>query len=103
MYQEENFDIDLGSATKEQLSAIAQEFLVIKSKFFKLVIADAEKEFSGLSRCGYGQDGTKEDIATDFNETKGLYEDNQFVRDMQQNIEQLKDKIEKLDKRILSL
>jgi hypothetical protein len=97
---EENFDIDLGSATKEQLSGIAREFLKIKSKFLKLVIADAAKEFAELSRCGYGQDGGIEDIAADFNETKGLYENNKFVIDMKQNVEQLESRIEKLEERI---
>ena len=100
---EENFDIDLGSATKEQLLEITRGFLKIKSKFLKLVIADAGKEFAELSRCGYGQDGGMEDIATDFDETKGLYENNKFVIDMKQNVERLESRIEKLGQRILNL
>ncbi|KPK76722.1 MAG: hypothetical protein AMJ79_05630 [Phycisphaerae bacterium SM23_30] len=97
---EETFEIDLEKATKEDVIEAARNLLEVKSKFLRLVTADARKEFSELSRYGFGQDGTPEDVEKDFYQVSGLYEENKFVREMRNNIEQLERRIEQLVQRL---
>jgi hypothetical protein len=71
--------------------------LRVKSKFLNLVTADAQKEFSESSRLGYGQDGEVDDVERDFRQVRGLYEENQFVLEMNRSIEQLHQRIERIE------
>jgi hypothetical protein len=97
---EKYFDCDLSNASKEHITDAAQKFLKVKSKFLNLVIADAEKEFGQLSRTGFGQDGTDADIQNDFDQVRGLCEQNKFVKEMKQNVQKLQQRIENLLKQI---
>ncbi|MHC4396562.1 MAG: DUF4954 family protein [Planctomycetota bacterium] len=97
------FDVDLEDATKDDILNAAKMFLKVKSRFFKLVIVDAQKEFSELSHYGFGQDGTEKDIVKDLCQVRGLYEDNKFVREMNNNVEELQKRIEEFEQKISSL
>ena len=102
MYKEV-LGVDLENLTKEDIITAADELLRIKSKFLNLIIADAQKEFSELSRCGFGQDGNDTDIETDFYQIRGLYDKNKFVKEMKSSIEKLKARIECFEKNISNL
>ncbi len=95
------FGMDPTELTNEGLREVAQQLLKVKTKFLTLVKADAEKEFSESSRLGFGQDGDADDLDRDFDQVRGTYEDNSFVQDMNDSIEQLKQRIEKLEAVIL--
>ena len=97
---EKYFDSDLSNSSKEHITDAAQKLLKVKSKFLNLVIADAEKEFGQLSRTGFGQDGTENDIQKDFDQVRGLCEQNKFVKEMKQNVQKLQQQIEGLLKKI---
>jgi hypothetical protein len=97
------FDVNLANAAKQDIVSAAEEFLKIKSKFLRLVIADAEKEFAELSRCGFGQDGEGEDVEKDFCRVRGLYEENEFVRQMKNNLEKLQQRVERLQQKLSTL
>ena len=96
------FGTDVDTMTKEDIAAVAETYLKTKSKFLKMVVIDAEKEFAELSQCGFGQDGTAEDVSTDFASVRGTYEVNSFVKDMKSTIAELETRIadftEKLSK-----
>jgi len=96
------FDVDLDNATKEDVAEIAQTYLKVKSKFLKLVVIDAEKEFAELSQCGFGMDGVQKDITSDFDGVRGTYESNAFVKDMNATIADLKTRIEAFEKTLLN-
>ena len=97
------FDVDLANASRQDIVIAAEEFLKIKSKFLRLVIADAEKEFAELSRCGFGQDGEGEDVEKDFCRVRGLYEENKFVRQMKNNLEKLQQRVERLRQKLSAM
>ncbi|MCP4709383.1 MAG: DUF4954 family protein, partial [Planctomycetes bacterium] len=97
---EEAFGLNLEKATTEDIITAAQKLLEVKGKFLRLVNADAQKEFSELSRYGFGQDGDPEDVEKDFCQVSGIYEENKFVKEMTGSIEQLKQRIEKLLERL---
>lgn len=97
------FGVDLENAGKDDILNAARMFLKEKSRFFKLVIADAQKEFSELSHYGFGQDGNEEDIVKDLCQVRGLYEENKFVKEMNNNVEELQKRIEKFERKLSSL
>jgi len=99
----ETIGTDLANLTKQDLCAVADELLRVKTKFLNLVLEDARKEFAELSRCGYGQDGSDEDIEKDFVQIKGKYEANKFVKTMQNTIEKLNQQIKVLKERLSSM
>jgi hypothetical protein len=96
-------DMDLDCVTKEEIAGIAQTYLTVKSKFLKLVIVDAEKEFAALSQCGFGQDGDAEDGPKDMEGVRGTYENNAFVKDMKNAIEKLQIRIDAFQKKLSSI
>ena len=93
---EETFGLDLEKAATGDIIQAAQKLLEVKGKFLRLVNADAQKEFSELSRYGFGQDGDPDDVEKDFCQVSGIYEENKFVKGMTGSIEQLKKRIEEL-------
>jgi len=94
---------DLASITKQDLCMVADELLKVKTKFLKLVLEDARKEFAELSRCGYGKDGSDEDIQKDFVQVKGTYEENKFVKKMKDAIDKLNKQIEALKEQLSNI
>jgi hypothetical protein len=88
------FGVNLDTATLDHVVEIAQTYLAVKSKFLKLVVLDAKKEFAELSQCGFGQDGVPDDIANDFKGVRGTYEGTAFVNDMNAAIADFKTRIE---------
>jgi hypothetical protein len=93
---EQVFGVAPANATKDDLLKTAEAYLKVKGKFLNLVIADAHKEFDTLSQSGFGTDGSTEDIAEDFCQVRGTYEDNKFVKEMKQNVEDLHRRVEQL-------
>jgi len=92
--------IDLDSITRGQLIECAESYLKVKQKFLRLVINDAEKEFSLPRQRVFGQDGAGDERAKDFTAVRGECQHNEFILQMQEeltNIEQrVKEVIEKI-------
>jgi hypothetical protein len=89
------FDADLDRPGRDALSDIAARLLEVESRFVGRVLADAGKEFDGLSHTGFGQDGGAEDAASDFVAVRGDYDGNRFVGDMRARIERLGERVER--------
>lgn len=53
----------------------------------KLLYEDAKKEFDLISRTGFGTDGDEQTKILDFNNVRGKFEDNQFVKEVLKHIE----------------
>ncbi|NQV31664.1 MAG: DUF4954 family protein [Phycisphaeraceae bacterium] len=97
---EQVFSVDTASMTGDTLQEAANALVKVKSKFFNLVAADADKEFAETSQIGFGQDGELEDVTNDFREVRGEYLDNAFVKDMKQKVLELQSRIEDLNRQI---
>ena len=97
------FDVELSEAQKEQVAQAGQALLKVKGKFLNLVIADAEKEFAELSRCGFGLEGSAQDAQEDFETVRGTIEGNKFVKDMRKNITQLQERIKRLQEELSNM
>jgi hypothetical protein len=69
---------------KEQLSQIIQEWKTNSLKLNNMILKDAEKEFDPTSRIGYGLDGDSEIQKADFETVRGNYDNNKFVKELNQ-------------------
>ena len=94
------FDTDLDNPTRDTIVGAAQNLLKTKGKFLTLVLADAQREFSELSRCGFGVDAGPEEALKDFAEVRGNYETNKFVMQINGEIKLLENRIEKLTRQL---
>lgn len=56
--------------------------------FDDLILRDAKKEFSSISRTGFGLDGDEQIRNADFEATRGTFEDHSFVKDIQEGMKQ---------------
>ena len=90
------FEVDLDQITSDQAVTIADKLLADQSKFLKLILIDASKEFDDVTQVGFGQDGEEADRAEDFQAVRGTYDTNKFIKQMNQAIEDLNTRIEKL-------
>ena len=71
--------------------------------FDDLVLRDAKKEFNTISRIGFGLDGDDEQKNLDFDAVRGTFENNPFVREIQQGIKQKSDVAALLTNRLTSI
>jgi len=97
----EDFGTDLDRVSREELIEIAGKYGAVKSKFLKLVLADAEKEFDSSSMSGFGQDGSDGDAERDFAAVRGGYDGNPFVKEMRGELEELDKRVEAFKARLL--
>lgn len=98
------FDLDLDGLTPEMLADLADKYFKVKRKFLNLILADATKEFDDMSKMGFGQDGAAEDDRDlDFEQVRGRYEDNSFVRDMKARVADLEERVARLKEQLASL
>jgi hypothetical protein len=99
----DEFGIDLDRVSREDIMAIADTYLAAKSKFFTLILADAQKEFDPVSRTGFGQDGSAADVDKDFAGVRGAYEKNKFVKEMQAQRAALEQRVAAFKTRVVGL
>lgn len=85
----------LENLTIQDTVALADDLLKTRQKFLKLVLNDASKEFDNVVRTGFGQDGTEDDVAADFQAVRGDYDSNKFVQQMEGEMATLGDRIER--------
>ena len=91
---------ELDTVTPADLSAMADELLEVRGKFLNLVLNDAKKEFGPAVQTGFGQDGSTEDVAADFEAVRGRFETNKFVRQMNDEIVALRERVEQVKERL---
>ena len=92
----EVFNRDLEKLAKAEFIADVEAYQKVKTKFLRLVLVDAEKEFSEISRTGFGQDGSAEDLSEDFRQVRGQYDQNKFVRQIHDNIKETERRVKRL-------
>jgi hypothetical protein len=99
----EFFGRALETLTKDDLIQSAESYRKTRIKFLKQVLVDAEKDFGGLSRTGFGQDGSAEDLDEDFRQVRGQYDDNRFVKETRDNIEMVERRITEFKEKISTI
>jgi hypothetical protein len=96
----EAFNRDLEKLAKAEFVEDVESYQKVKTKFLKLVLVDAEKEFNEISRTGFGQDGSAEDISEDFRQVRGQYDQNKFVRQIHDDIKEIERRVKRLKEKL---
>ena len=92
---------NLDDASADDVIVMADRLLELKDGVAKLVLADARKEFTDQARIGYGQDGSSGDVDVDFASVRGSFEDNPFVKQVQEELAAIRDRVARLKERLV--
>ena len=99
---EQVWGCDVEHVTLEQIRKTVEEWKAAVVNLDKMVYNDARKEFDMNSQTGFGVDGDRDQAQADFEEVRGSFESNSFVKAVLEHIEtksKLGDKVlEKLEK-----
>lgn len=87
----------------EELSVAAEAWVKARSRFIKAVLADAEKEYADISQIGFGIDGSEGTREMDFQQVRGTYGADKFVKRMQSELDEVQKRAEKFISRIPGL
>jgi hypothetical protein len=90
------FDIDLDVAERDQLAKTADRWLETRTRFLKQILTDATKEFGSMARTGFAHLAAPEEADADFTAVRGDYESNKFVKQMQDEIDSLAPRVDRL-------
>jgi hypothetical protein len=97
------YEKDLDGATPDDLVQVAEQLVKTRSKYLKMVLHDAGKEFGAAVQTGFGQGGDREDVAADFASVRGDYETNKFVKQLESEIAALADRSERFKQAVIEL
>ena len=78
---------DVDHVTLEQVRKAVEEWKTAVVSLDKMVYNDARKEFDLNSQTGFGVDGDREQAEADFEEVRGSFESNSFVKAVLEHIE----------------
>jgi len=73
----------------DELAKAVGDWKTASIKLNNMILADAQKEFEGPTRTGFGVDGDKEVCDLDFEAVRGTFEDNKFVKHLQRDSEDI--------------
>ncbi len=93
------FDVDLDAAGVDELAQAAETFRDAQTKFLRMVLGDAGKEFEEATRTGFGQDGVDQEDA-DFLAVRGDYESNKFVKQLQSEADAVTERVAQFKQRL---
>lgn len=73
------YGLSLDTITSKDIIDIVNRWLTVVIDLDKMIYEDAKKEFSLSSRTGFGVDGDRNQQKTDFEQVRGVFEENAFV------------------------
>lgn len=84
---EQIWDCSVEKVTLEQVRKAVEDWKTAVVKLDHMVYDDARKEFDLNSQTGFGVDGDREQAEADFEEVRGSFESNSFVKAVLEHIE----------------
>ena len=84
---EEFYGIDPTRVTAKEVISIVRSWREAVVSLDRMVYEDARKEFSLSSMTGFGADGSRNEMKLDFEQVRGDFESNPFVRSVLKHIE----------------
>jgi len=84
---EQYFEVSLETVTAEDIVSIVTMWRDAVVDLDKMIYKDAKKEFSLSSRTGFGVDGDRHQQEVDFEQVRGLFEENLFVEMVMRHIQ----------------
>jgi len=90
---EERFGVKPEEMTPAALAGAADKLLANRQRAVKMILADAEREFSELAQIGFGVDGDAEARRADFEAVRGTFAANKFVAEMNAELAALEKRV----------
>jgi hypothetical protein len=81
------YGVSLDTITAKDVIAIVKNWNEAVVELDKMIYEDAKKEFSLSSRTSFGIDGDRQQQETDFEQVRGLFEENAFVETVIRHID----------------
>lgn len=75
----EYYNVTLETITKQDIINIIRKWKESVVKLDEMIYENAKKEFSLSSRIGFGLDGNRQEQKSDFEQVRGIFEENSFV------------------------
>jgi hypothetical protein len=86
---ENRFKCKIDEISKDQLIQIITDWRDNSIKLNNMILKDAEKEFDQASKIGFGLDGDEEVRVNDFENVRGKYDENKFVKEIRKESEKI--------------
>ncbi|WP_165042666.1 DUF4954 family protein [Dysgonomonas sp. ZJ709] len=77
---EQYYNLSLDTITANDIIRIVEQWKESVINLDRMIYEDAKKEFSLSSRTGFGLDGNREAQKVDFEQVRGIFEENAFVK-----------------------
>lgn len=81
------YGLSLETVTAKDIIDIVNRWLTVVIDLDRMIYEDAKKEFSLSSRIGFGVDGDRNQQKSDFEQVRGIFEENAFVEVVLKHIE----------------
>ncbi len=91
---QQHFGREVSSMTTDDLKAAAKAWQGVRTKFLKLILNDASKEFESVTQTGFGIDPEPSQREADFIGVRGTYEENKFVQQIEEEIAEVARRVE---------
>lgn len=82
----EALKVDIESISSENLEKLKERYRILRNEFSDSVLIDAKKEYSQRSRTGYAFDGCENEKEIDFEQIRGVFDENEFVKELRKDI-----------------
>ncbi|MDR0791889.1 MAG: DUF4954 family protein, partial [Chitinophagaceae bacterium] len=83
---QEYYELQPETITAKDIIGIVEQWKTSVVKLDNMIYDDAKKEFSLSSQTSFGMDGNKKDKKTDFEQVRGVFEENTFVKTITEHI-----------------
>ncbi len=93
---EQRTETDFEHLTRDHLLRIIQDWEENTLKFQNMIRKDARKEFDASARIGYGLAGGDQARQADFEAVRGTAEENPFLRELEEESEQIRERAAKV-------
>jgi hypothetical protein len=100
---EERFKARPQEMTAAALAEAADRLLANRQKAIKMILTDAEREFSEQSQTGFGADGDADARRADFEAVRGTFAGNKFVAEMNAELSALEQRVAAFKAKVAAL
>jgi hypothetical protein len=100
---DERMSIKIESISSDVLTGIIKSWEENSIKLNNLILRDAHKEFDPNSKIGFGMGGDRETADKDFTAVRGTYEDNSFVKELEDESKAVAERAAKILKALESV
>ena len=76
----------LDHITADDIIDLATDWKTAVAELDQMLFADAKKEFAATAQTGYGLDGDQQTRRADFEQVRGTFEENSFVREIDEHV-----------------